>query len=927
MMTVLIGGVSPEGEYTIKQYINRFMPEASIEPIKPVGVKGMIKRKGSLPETVLIILEDSLYQKAYEDCKDVLDLPKVHRYTTDQLLKEYLITKFGKLDADAGEESTGVVPPDQLMSQQMPSYVQDDDDLSMGTEAVSIPVDDGRVAELEGQVAELTTKLNNSEILIRNLQAQLDDNSDNNEITDLVNTISELREKNAELEEKVKQASSSGAETDYEALGKVARAEQVIKEFDDLKSQMQTARENNSQLQHDKNELEAQVAELTQQVNDVTNKVTELEASLQQKDEEIVKLQDELEEKDGKLTAKDAQIQGIESEIAILQEKADKVTELQNRVTELQNEKREKGIALDNLTLDFEKMKSDKADLEDKYGKLNDENHSKNERILELQNQVAALSKNDETNAAQTAAFESTIGLLKDDVAKKNREIMDKEQEIEALKVDATKKEQLHQSELAEIQRKLEESSGYDEQISVLNDSINSLTNTNAELDSKVQELTLELDKRERTIKELQNTIDINSDDKAIKDEALNKALAEKSEIEESLATVESERNQLQSEIEGLKAQIESINEQHALEIEGKDKAYSDLEQEKAKLSSEIETLQGSLMDAQTDKGSLDKIENELLEERRKSARLSSEIEVLKKAESTNKSTELRAEITRLNEELKKAKEGGANKDEVEKLKAELAESRAKTASLETEMLVKDEELEEYSSGIFGQIANIAMPKVAYNINIDMPKSFMQGHIYCYASGSDESASVLFQTIKKSCLANPKARIIIFDLTTDSTIDRDFGIKAIKSPINWIIGSDKKFVPYLADTTLQNVKVLSTALAYMNDLFLLNIDWSERIEELSKTADAVIINVGCLNNLVSKILFNSFSKVMKSHIIVKATPINIRATILNITGYQSLSDSVTVNCVNFDNSSQVMYQKLASKCKATIIKDSDIIAL
>jgi hypothetical protein len=315
-----------------------------------------------------------------------------------------------------------------------------------------------------------------------------------------------------------------------------------------------------------------------------------------------------------------------------------------------------------------------------------------------------------------------------------------------------------------------------------------------------------------------------------------------------------------------------------------------------------------------------------LLEERRKSARLNSELEVMKKSEGSGKSAELRLEIARLNEELKKAKTESVNSGEASKLKDELSEERAKAAELEMLVAEKEEQLAEYSDGVFGQIANLAMPKVAYDVDLGIKNNFLSDHIYCYASGSEESSSILFSTIRKSCNANPNARIIILDLTTDSTIDRDFGAQTVKSPITWITGSEN-FTSFLADTKFKNVKILSTALAYMNDLFLLNIDWGKRIEELKSFADAVIINVGCLNNLVSKILFNSFSRVMRSHIIVKASPINIRATILNITGYSSISENVTVDCINFDKQSQGMYQRLAQKCKATIVKDSDIIAL
>ena len=108
---------------------------------------------------------------------------------------------------------------------------------------------------------------------------------------------------------------------------------------------------------------------------------------------------------------------------------------------------------------------------------------------------------------------------------------------------------------------------------------------------------------------------------------------------------------------------------------------------------------------------------------------------------------------------------------------------------------------------------------------------------------------------------------------------------------------------------------------------LLSIDWSLRLAELQNYADVVILNVGCLNNLVSKLLYGSFSQIMLGHIILKATPVNIRTAILVLTGFKSLKNSV-VNCLGFDmKASKMMYQKLVEKCQAQIMQDADIIQL
>ena len=98
MATVLVGGVSPEGERLIQSYLDYFMPNAEIVALKPVGIKGKVKNQGSRADTVMIILDEDLYSQCVGIADSVLNNPKTHRYTDDAGLKQFLISKFGKLD-------------------------------------------------------------------------------------------------------------------------------------------------------------------------------------------------------------------------------------------------------------------------------------------------------------------------------------------------------------------------------------------------------------------------------------------------------------------------------------------------------------------------------------------------------------------------------------------------------------------------------------------------------------------------------------------------------------------------------------------------------------------------------------------------------------------------------------------------------------
>ena len=197
----------------------------------------------------------------------------------------------------------------------------------------------------------------------------------------------------------------------------------------------------------------------------------------------------------------------------------------------------------------------------------------------------------------------------------------------------------------------------------------------------------------------------------------------------------------------------------------------------------------------------------------------------------------------------------------------------------------------------------------------------------CIASGTSESKEGMYNLLKRTAANNPSKRILILDFVTDSNIDMDFKLTSVKSPIKWLTGSEsfKDFV--VSSGVFNNVRVVTTALAYLNDVYLLDVDWVEKLAEIDKyPCDTIFVNVGCLNNLVSRLLFNTFSKYMRSVIVVKATPINLRSALFTFTTFKNFSENVDVVCVDFARSSEPMYKNLVShfpKQRISIYKPTD----
>lgn len=799
MTKILVGGISPESEQLLNKYLNTFMPDAVIEPLKAVGIKGRIKNHAKRPDVALVVLDESLYQACVGVADDVLALPKVHKYINDDGFKQFLISKFGKLD-DSSYES---VDTNTRGIGLMTSIVEDD------TVNLAVVPDVGETNDLdyESIINNLKDELSQSQLMVRNLSLQLDDAKADSDLSAFVKRIKELE---GELESKNNELNKL-KEDSFVELGKVARAEKIMSEMDSLKEELKGAREINSSLEYEKNKLSSEVELLDKQIEELKIKVAD-----------IGNIKQELSNNRIELQQKEEQIQGYVSKVATLEQELKTIKDDGSKSDEIIND-----------------LKNQISSLTDNITSLNDAINDRDTRLSDLSNLISELKSS----------------------------IEEKDTEISSLVSQAAKKDE----DLLEYTSKLD----------AINVNFDNLSN--------------EVSEKDNELNTIRGTLD-----------SVNCELAESKE----------ELQKKETELESLRGTLVS-----------KDTAISDLQNKLNDSSIRINELEEVINKSESDSQSIEDLKLELSNERNKSVILASEIEVLKRSNTDTKSEEYRSEIARLRSELEDLKSSSDNASEIDRYKKEIQDLRGKCSSLELDLVDKDEQLSELNKGVFAQMANIALPKVAFDFNLDAPTNddLDDCKFVCVASGSTESTASVYQTLRKACVFKPDTRFLIVDLVTDSCIDREFVVPRVVSPINWLNGADT-FKNYIADTKFTNVKVLSTALAYLNDLFLLQVNWRERIKELKGYADVVILNIGCLNNVVTKVLFSMLSDCMTTYVITKATPVNLRTVILNLTGFKALSEKVTVECVNFDvGSSNMMYQRLSQKYNAHILKDSEVL--
>lgn len=1070
MYTVFVGGISPEGEHLLNTYLKVFMPDAKIEPLKAVGIKGKMKNHAKRQDVALVIIDESLYQACVGVADDVLALPKVHKYTDDESLNQFLISKFGRLDGVDVSESNTVIPPDELMQQQSytQSHVHDIEDSIPNVYQESyagssnivhtvvedsydnLAITDEEVTSSEKDaelIADLQDKLSKSEMMVHNLTLQLEDKSSSSD-DDIKAFVSRIHELETQLEEKDKQLASSGEES-FVQLGKVARAEQIIKEFDDLKGKLKTANEDKSQLEYDKTNLSGQVDMLHDKVEELKNQIATLELlkdDIKAKDDEITSISEELSNCKTELTDKSAEIVSLNTNLDELKANdakqveelqadiANKVTEITNLTTDLDAKKVEiedlhnqltaKGEELENALAKVTELSSKldedakaieakeqeindalklSSDSDDTIKDLNTQINSLSEKISSLETMVSARDEDIASKTSRVEELEGTLTSKDEELAQKDSKVAELESnlserdskvaELEGTISEKDSKVASLESDLSEKLNKITELEGdlnnKDNEITQLNQTITEKSDTiedlqsdiatkdselrklrevndqlsddlstnkqdlvsrgsdveslNTELSNKSDELegcrteianlNIQIEQLKQSIvdkdTEITNLTEANnlaSDSNDVMTQAIDKVKAEKDELENKFVESEENKMQLEKQVEDLQNQITELNNT----IAEKDANIEEVQGQCNEFKQKAEDLQSDLINSKADNEVIQSLEKDLSEERRKSAKLTSEVEVLRKTNDSEKTSELRLEIARLKNEVETAKNssGDNNSEELEICKNELQSARERCAELELDMVDKDSEIKELSEGVFGQMANIAMPKAAYDSIKLKPLVNIPQNFYCVTSGSTESIQSLYALVKKSAVESNK-RILFLDLATDSYID-SFGIppQGVTSPTSWLEGS-KPFKDYVATTRYPNIRILTTALAYLNDISLLNVNWQKCLNDLNSFgADAVVVNIGCLSNIVTKVLFNTFSQAMTSYVVVKATPANLRASILNLSGIREVSHNATVTCVNFDNNaSKPMYQRLTAKYKAQILGNSDILKL
>lgn len=366
--------------------------------------------------------------------------------------------------------------------------------------------------------------------------------------------------------------------------------------------------------------------------------------------------------------------------------------------------------------------------------------------------------------------------------------------------------------------------------------------------------------------------------------EELRKGSKNAKEYEDKIASLEEEISSIKEELESEKVR----NSQYQLELDSKDEEISrlsieaestELEEELSKEKNEIMELQKVIVDLKsklaTAEGKVETLKDQG----------SAEVDKLHDENSSlkEKLNTMDQQFMQLNEELIKAK---ATADMLEKSTSRDTD----VESMYQEMNELRNQYAELSQSVFGRMQNYSSPNSS--IMIDLIKSGDRyNHLRFVFSGSTESRKGTYRSLLDEFKQFPDQKVVIVDATCETCVDYVFEIKKVVKGLNWFVKGGG-ILPYLSETCLPNVKVLSPGLDYINDCYFLTVDWERRLKELDNSGYNVVVYCGDISSMVGRILHETLASRGASMVYVHGNAIGARTIVTNLRGLSNSKDSV-----------------------------------
>ena len=394
-------------------------------------------------------------------------------------------------------------------------------------------------------------------------------------------------------------------------------------------------------------------------------------------------------------------------------------------------------------------------------------------------------------------------------------------------------------------------------------------------------------------------------------------ATADRAAIESAQITAQ-ERDDLADQVASLTGQVSGLEHlktsyeskishlKSELEASGKnDEALENYKAELDKVNLELSAtkvqLNTAMASLQTARASNSSLEVDLEKAKAKSEELEARVE--RQDEDIIHLNELNVTLRSRIEVL----ESSSGRDtDVEALLSEVASLRRKVAELE--------------NGIFHKISNTAMPRTASRAKLFVTQGLKYDNIRFVFSGSTESRKGTYRCLRREFSEDAENKYLLVDIVSETFVDYVFEISSVVKGLKWFTDGGG-VQPYISSTCLQNVKVLSPGMQYVNDSYFLTMNWEKRLKELNSSGYKVVIYCGDLSNVVGRVIYDTLSEVGTTNIYVHGNSVGSRTMVIASGGVSNIASAI-VKYFEYDRALQKFYNLVAKKCRCEIISYS-----
>lgn len=409
--------------------------------------------------------------------------------------------------------------------------------------------------------------------------------------------------------------------------------------------------------------------------------------------------------------------------------------------------------------------------------------------------------------------------------------------------------------------------------------------------------------------------------------------LSDLSDMRVKKENAEIENNQLKIDIDAKVSECEQLKQ----DLEGLKDASSELVLVKAEnvtLKSKVDTLKNenasmseSVVELSTIKSEYESLKSnyEVSSSNEKSlteelSTVREELELLRKdgLSSTEEKSSLLAENARKEEEIKKLNEKlveliestkslGSKDDTIEKLKERVAKLELEKVELKTTI----------DMGTESPITKISKAQgVGEYYEVDIIDDIRPiNNLRVVYAGSSESVTNLSEFVKSTIEESGKETVIL-DFSCDTDIDAIYKARRGFSPLCSYLDGLVEIDKCVDLESVAPVKYTKLSRGYINDSYIINMDWGKLLSWVREYTGEVIINMGVLSS-IKLVTLRNLCKVCRTDVVLRVTPANVRSAVSFMYKIPH-SENIRYNCYTISNNEE-QNKKLLSRLNQEIV--------